>query len=127
MTPAEFFRSHGACQEACEWLEEYQTIEAAWRDCADADWMEWALQCLDVQLTDGIKDELLRIRARRTHLIVSHSCSHMTIWYCGDRFCCLAARDLWTDKSREIADIIRQHIPVETVVAAYVAAGGTYA
>lgn len=124
MTPAEFFRFHGACEEACDWLENFVNIAGAWHNCTDAEWMGWALRVLNVPMANSIESESFRITAKCRQYTLSHPCSHMTTWHHGDRFCCAAKRDFTIQQSREMADIIRQHIPVETVIKAYVEAGG---
>mgnify|MGYP006275472567 CR=1 FL=1 len=124
MTPAEFFRFHGACEEACDWLENFVNIEGAWRNCTDAEWMAWALECLNVPLTSDIELESFRVVYRSREFARSHNCSHMSVWRHGYLFCCSAAINIAIQRSSAVADVIRQHIPVETVIKAYVEAGG---
>ena len=33
----------GACEEALEWCEDYETLEDAWANCKRGDWMLWLL------------------------------------------------------------------------------------
>lgn len=123
MTPAEFFRSHGACEEACKWLENFVNIRGAWRYCTDSNWMLWVLHLLNVEMKHLLVLDSERIE-RFVDYSTLHQCRRYRVYWHGITFCCSTARRFNIKQAHDFADVIRQHIPVETVIKAYVEAGG---
>lgn len=47
-----WMKNHNACDESLEFVEQQQTLDAAWTTCTKADWFTWLLDNLHVPLPE---------------------------------------------------------------------------